>query len=583
VTIRKQYLVLLLIFVVLGIYYPSIFAEFNSVDDVKMVNQIENRPSVDLDRLFFRKGGSYYRPLLSLTFIADKYVWGLQPSFMHLENILLHAFNAVMVFLIAGRILALLGFASPIFSFYASLLFALHPINTEAVNWVSGRTDILAGSFLFASMYLLLRFLENRDRAIVALGILCFFLACLCKDSAVFAYPGFLVLMVAIARHPKVGESSDWKTARLGQLLLPAVGYSLATGGYFVLRHIALAGRDSGVKGAVAGLVGKETHVQQKLWLMMKAFGFYIKKLFVPWPLSFAITHVSDLYYIVGVLGILLAIYLLWRRGIPGALFLFSACIIAPALLVPVSGFAWTPLAERYLYMAVPTFCIAGVYGVLRIRSMRPIRFLPALAGCLLLPGLAWSVYERNMTWQSNLALFEDCVRKNPDFMPAKNDLALAKRNAGMHAEANSMFIANSLPPSIKYSIITNLNKASAMAASGKTREARKMLKEAAYTKKNRYFSKFLEYQIFLNDKLLADKELDSAERILLQREVIDYLSQLQSVTGNSVHFYTLGQRFLSLGEKHKAHQYFNLAYERSSPTAYYHEAAKKLSEKLKQ
>lgn len=582
-TIRKPYLVLLLIFIVLGVYYPSLFSGFNSVDDVRMINGLENLETVKFCDVFIKKGGgNYYRPLLELTFIFDKYVWGMQPGFMHMENIMLHAINAVVVFLIAGRIFALFGYANPGFAFFASLLFALHPINTESVNWVSARTDVLAGSFLLFSLYLFLRHLKNWKKATVLLSFFFFFIACLCKETAFFAFPGFLFLMYVTRK--KIASEAVLGYRPLGRInmLCSTLGYSSIAAGYFLLRYVALSGGDRGVKQTFAGVLGEEISLQQKLWLMIKAFGFYIKKLVIPWPLNFTITHVSDAYFIVGLLGIFVTIYLLWQRKISGAMLFFSACIIAPALLVPAGGVTWTPLAERYVYMAVPTFCIAGIYGVVTMPKPDLPKLLLGLSVSLIFSGIAWSDFKRNIVWQNNLTLFKDSVRKNSDFMPARNELALAMRKAGLHKEANKLFMSNSLSSDKKNSIVTNLNKASAMVAVGKIREARLMLKEASYTCANPLFSRYLQSLIEVNDKLLQQKNIDQSEKILLKEENISFLIKLQSHTGDPVYYYSLGQRFLREKSKEKAQYYFSMAYKNSSPTAYYHEASKKLSEKLK-
>src|SRR6056297_3226097 len=102
--VKVPFQVLFLLFVVLGLYYPGLFAGFSSTDDLKMVTWIENEPFASAWDLFRPGGGFYYRPLLLLTFFVDNQLWGMQPGFMHLENMLLHGTNAVMVFFIARRV-----------------------------------------------------------------------------------------------------------------------------------------------------------------------------------------------------------------------------------------------------------------------------------------------------------------------------------------------------------------------------------------------------------------------------------------------------------------------------------------------
>src|SRR4051812_37155347 len=99
--LKKPYVILLISFIVLGVYYSAIFSPFTSVDDRKLVDWLMNAEDIKV-RDFFFGGGSYYRPLVLLTFYADRVLWGLDSGFMHLENVVLHLFNALLVYSLAS-------------------------------------------------------------------------------------------------------------------------------------------------------------------------------------------------------------------------------------------------------------------------------------------------------------------------------------------------------------------------------------------------------------------------------------------------------------------------------------------------
>ena len=86
--VKPFYQILLLIFCTLGIYYPTIFAPLNSLDDQLLVNNLLNQEGFQLSR-HFSPGGvyDYFRPLLTLSFELDRTVGGLQEPFMHFVNI----------------------------------------------------------------------------------------------------------------------------------------------------------------------------------------------------------------------------------------------------------------------------------------------------------------------------------------------------------------------------------------------------------------------------------------------------------------------------------------------------------------
>jgi hypothetical protein len=90
------YIALLLVALSLLVYYPTLSAPFNSLDDVVFTNVLLNQEGFSFFRHFHPVGApEYYRPLLTLTFELDKFIGGLQEPFMHLMNILLHAVNVV--------------------------------------------------------------------------------------------------------------------------------------------------------------------------------------------------------------------------------------------------------------------------------------------------------------------------------------------------------------------------------------------------------------------------------------------------------------------------------------------------------
>lgn len=280
--LKGRYQILLLLLLVFTVYYPSLFAPVNTIDDFAMHTSLWNMNHVDLKGLFFPGGiGYYYRPLLYLTFIIDRFVWGLQESIMHFENVLLHAANTVLVFLISVRIFRRYRMDDRLLPFVAALLFALHPINTESVNWISGRTDLMGGVFLLSSLLVEIIALEKKRPVLAFPAALLFLCGCLSKDTVVFAFPAFLLLIFCFDTEcvlPRVPFMSRLY-GKFGFYLLNC----LSVAGYFAMRHMAFSKGDSGISLASKGIVGTTTYdTLNKLRIVLKAFGFYCKKLIVP-------------------------------------------------------------------------------------------------------------------------------------------------------------------------------------------------------------------------------------------------------------------------------------------------------------
>ncbi|HEV8538556.1 MAG TPA: tetratricopeptide repeat protein [Bacteroidota bacterium] len=188
----------LLIAVAVGVVYAQALRfDFVTYDDYELVVEngefLSHLPNIGTSfttHVFttHRTESGYYRPLLLISYIIEYNVWGLAPSGYHLTNILLHCCTAILIFLLLEKLTK-----ERVGAVIGSLLFALHPVQTEAVAWVAGRNDVLLGLFVAIMM---LSYVHHRDGAeggkkSLALSIVAFGLALFTKESAVF----FLLLL----------------------------------------------------------------------------------------------------------------------------------------------------------------------------------------------------------------------------------------------------------------------------------------------------------------------------------------------------------------------------------------------------
>ena len=180
-----------------------VFDDFLVVTD----NPDVRRPIHEWAELFTLEAGKQvYRPLRTLSYAIDYQLGGSEPFFYHLSNIVYHWFAACLVFLISCRLLspAALGKSVPVLAVHpewrnwialgTALLWALHPIQTDAVTYISGRRDILAGLFFLIGSYAFLRLRALKRPSFpvrllwmgTALGA--FFIGALAKE-VVFIFP----------------------------------------------------------------------------------------------------------------------------------------------------------------------------------------------------------------------------------------------------------------------------------------------------------------------------------------------------------------------------------------------------------
>ncbi len=127
----------------------------------------------------------YFRPLVVVSFALDRIVYGLHAWGYHFTNLLVHAATTLLVWRIARHAIGA-GFGA----WAAAALFAIHPCHAGALDWISGRTDVLAGAFFAAALFVHLESRPLRFSALASIGRLAlanvlFFCGLLCKEMAI--------------------------------------------------------------------------------------------------------------------------------------------------------------------------------------------------------------------------------------------------------------------------------------------------------------------------------------------------------------------------------------------------------------
>lgn len=410
----------------------------------------------------------YYRPLTNLSYWVDARLWDGAPAGFHLTSWLLHAANGLLLFALARRLTGNLRLAA-----VAALLFAAHPIHTESVDLVQGRTDLLATLGLLASLTILLRALgagTGGRAAAWGAGALGAFLAALLAKEVAVTWP----LLAAGLLWADPARSAA--RLRRGALLLAAGGGLLV--GYFLLRQAVLG-------AAVAGSLGHLLTPQAGL--VPLALATYLR--WLVWPFSLAFIHTIPapqawteprLLAAALLAGLVLAtLLLLARRDRTAALGLgWTLAALLPVLnLVAIPGFV---VAERYLYLPSAGFCLAlAALAAPCLGPGAPHRIRVALSAALavLLVLFAGVIQLRALEWRDPLGIFEALAASNPRsfFVQAKLGLEYLERGRPVEAAA-ALARAVQLEPA---NPVAWNNLGVALARGGRVAEAREAYQRA--------------------------------------------------------------------------------------------------------
>jgi protein O-mannosyl-transferase len=352
---------------------------------------------------------NYYRPLMTVTYLGLWKVFGNIPMGFHLFNILVNALVVASVFY-AGRTLFKDHWAVTL----AALVFALHPVHTETVNWIAAVPDLEA-TLLFVAAFLMYASAQ-RNWKTQALVVMLFVLALLAKEPALMLAP-VLICYEHLAREGHHQTKFAEKLRRYLPVCVAAVAYL-------------------GLRIALFGKLAPVLQHAQISWMtaIYSAFSLiaeYTKLLVWPARLSaFHVFHASGSPTSPGVLagvgivavcaGFVMVTYKQWPEG--------AFCVIWMALtLAPVLNARWMAanvLTERYLYLPSVGFCwLAGraakkvwdVPGRGTIYRVPTARWVIAAAGVTLAFLSATTVWSRNRIWHDDATLYAQTLKTDPD------------------------------------------------------------------------------------------------------------------------------------------------------------------------
>ncbi len=425
---------LLVAAVAFAVYANTLGNGFVDDDEAQVLRNPWIRDFGHLDDIFgksvwsFLKGvgaNNYYRPLMHVIYLLTHAIFGLRPWGFHLVSVLLHAANSLLVFRLATKRLGDSSRTAPSTgSFAAALLFATHPVHTEAVAWIAAVPEL---AFTLACLVALLLWNppDTFDtRRAVGTGI-AFFCALLCKETAIVL--PLLLLAHDIALRP--GGRGPWARRR-GYLAL-AVAFAI----YLPMRVAALW-------STLVPVPKLQPLSDYQLAInVLPLLRDYVLLLMAPIRLSFwhAFEPISSVGSAPGIQGLAVVVFLAaafvlaWKRSRRS--FVALTWVLVP--LLPafwIAALPMKPFAERYLYLPSVGFSLlAGI--AIDSRALRHRRLVTlGVASVLLLYGLV--TVRRNRVWESPLTLFADTVAKAPDAEIPRYDLAIALSNTGRVDEA---------------------------------------------------------------------------------------------------------------------------------------------------
>jgi tetratricopeptide (TPR) repeat protein len=436
---------LCLVFTTLVVYEEVRVYDFLIWDDYAYI--VENshvRSGLSMENVlwaFTTTHASYWHPLTWLSHMLDCEVYGLNPQGHHAHALLLHAANALLLFLVLKNMTGALWRSA-----FVAAVFSLHPLRIESVAWVAERKDVLATFFWMTTLWAYLRFTRQQGVGNYILTLFSFALGLMVKPTLV-TLPLVLVLLDywPLGRF-RFGRSHTIHTVHSGgtvrspaliilekvPLLLLAAGSSLVT---FLAVRMAGGINPDGVPAALRAENAVVSYVK------------YMAKIIWPSDLAFLYPHSlapPPLWSVAGALLFLGCVSFLVFHYATRYPYLVVGWLWYLGTLVPVIGLVQVGgqgMADRFTYVPHVGLSIAVAWGISDLTLRWPRRnILLAALSVLILSSLALSTRSQLRHWKDSISLFSRALQVTRNNFLAHHFLGNALSRKHRLAEAAHQF-----------------------------------------------------------------------------------------------------------------------------------------------
>jgi hypothetical protein len=351
----------------------------------------------------------YYRPVVIIYLMICWKMFGTWATGWHLLNVLLHILVVYYAFLILERITGDLRLSG-----VASLLFAIHPMRSESVAWISGVTDLLLAAFFLSSFLLYLRFRESGKLRQLIWALALFVMAAFTKEPA-FCLPLFIAAFELVISNQERPLHDRVKLAAKY-----AGAFVVMSALYFGMRWKALGFLLNDLSFKSYSTVDVLLTIPLVIW---KYIGLLL------WPYNLSLFHETslvkspiDVRFLLPSAGLVALAYGLWQlRNLSVARFavLWFAINLLPVLNLSAFGLEFL-VQERYVYIPSIGFSLLVAMALVKLPIDRWFTFgsrrtAQAVVVAVVVLALAGKTFAQNTVWKDDLSLWTYGVEAAPE------------------------------------------------------------------------------------------------------------------------------------------------------------------------
>ncbi len=406
---KKSFLVLLILCIFTTIIYSGMLKyPILSNDDIDFFTkypEILNLSWKSIRQYFSSYHVTLYQPITVLSFALNYHFTGISPVPLHLVNLIFHLINIILVFILFNTL-----FKKPTLALLISFLFAVHPMNVEAVTWVSARSSTMYACFYLLSLIFYVKYITGKLQIhILFISFFFFILSLFCKVQAV-TLPLLLLL---------IDYFSDRKKIKV--LFLEKLPFIILS-----LVFIIIAFRNSETLTFFTHTKLKSFTGFDLIFLNGRSLFFYLQKFLIPVDLSavYVFPVKSNFwlpveYYIYTLLVIILCLVVFKFRRNKKLVLGLGIFLITISINLPLISLRSVIFADRYAYFPYLglLFVLATFYQSFVEKYIKTNKkVIYSLTIFILIYGLflSYETWERNKKWENDMTLATDIIRKNP-------------------------------------------------------------------------------------------------------------------------------------------------------------------------
>ncbi len=420
-------IVIIFIVITFGMYSSSLKNSFVYLDDDQLIlanPTVQEITPASISRALTTYDPELYIPLTLFSYQIDHLIGGLDPMIYHLSNLILHTMNALLV----AWLLFILTKQKWV-SVLCGILFAVHPLSTEAVAWASARKDVLSTFFFLLSLISYLRYRESGSGKDYATSIFLFAFALMAKVQVIIL-PVLLLLIDHLQKRKVDFESLKEKIPHFAVAIIFGI--------------IAIIGKTQSFDAAP---------LSDRVLIAMRSTTFYLQKLLIPSNLSVfypytdpvRITNIDIALSLIIVIGLIMIIAYTWKKKRSIAFGLgFFLLALAPTFSNFNKGQGSTDYfyaSDRYAYVAMIgilyLLAIAFKYFWDRSNNHRNGALIIVMIICI---GFGLLSHKQSLVWRNSQSLFENAMAYSEDYYLPHSKLGSVYWIEGRMDEAEEMF-----------------------------------------------------------------------------------------------------------------------------------------------